>query len=119
MLQPYIEKQFEVRVTCVGTKLFACRIDSQASDQTRVDWRHYGSHHVNHVPWSLPPGLADRIIRFMSYCRLAYGAIDLIVSPTGQIVFLEVNPSGQYLWLEHLTGLPITGAIADWLGGSI
>lgn len=41
---------------------------------------------------------------------LAYGAIDMIVTPDGEYVFLEINPTGQYQWLEALTGLRISGA---------
>ena len=46
---------------------------------------------------------------------LAYGAIDLVLTPDGRYVFLEINPNGQYLWIEQLTGLPISEAIAEWL----
>jgi hypothetical protein len=31
-------------------------------------------------------------------------------------VFLEVNPAGQYLWVEAETKLPITAALIDLLG---
>lgn len=30
-------------------------------------------------------------------------------------MFLEINPNGQYLWIEDETGLPITDAICDLL----
>lgn len=115
VLQPYIQKKFEVRVTCVGPKLFACRIDSQSSDATMVDWRLYPENPVRHSEWPLPSQLEGRILAFMARCGLQYGTIDLIVTPEDDIVFLEVNPAGQYLWIEFLTGLPITSAIADWL----
>ncbi len=55
------------------------------------------------------------ISRFMKAAGLLYGAIDFIMTPRGELVFLEVNPAGQYLWIEKLTGLPISAAIADWL----
>ncbi len=46
---------------------------------------------------------------------MVYGALDFIVTPEGQHVFLEVNPAGQYLWVEAQTKLPITAALADVL----
>ena len=46
---------------------------------------------------------------------LCYGAIDLVLTPGGDYVFLEINPSGQYLWVERATGLPLTAAICDYL----
>jgi hypothetical protein len=44
-----------------------------------------------------------------------YSTIDLIVTPDGDHVFLELNPNGQYLWVEEMTGTPISEAIADLL----
>ena len=46
---------------------------------------------------------------------LRYGAIDLIETPDGEFVFLEVNPSGQWGWIADLGGLPIPEAVADML----
>lgn len=46
---------------------------------------------------------------------LCYGAIDMVLTPDGRYVFLEINPNGQYLWIEFATGLPISDAICDLL----
>ncbi len=51
----------------------------------------------------------------MKIFGLVYGAFDFIVTPDGRYVFLEVNPSGQYMWIECATGLEITAALADAL----
>ncbi|SCF90374.1 MULTISPECIES: hypothetical protein [unclassified Streptomyces] len=48
---------------------------------------------------------------------LPYGAFDFVVTPEDEWVFLEVNPSGQYGFIEVATGLSITAAIADYLEG--
>lgn len=53
----------------------------------------------------------------MDYFRLNYGAIDIIVTPDGRHVFLEVNPVGEFFWLERYPGLPIAESIADVLLG--
>jgi hypothetical protein len=45
---------------------------------------------------------------------LVYGAIDMRLTPDGRYVFLEVNPSGLWLFVEEPTGLPITDAVVDW-----
>ncbi|MBK6588091.1 MAG: hypothetical protein IPG22_07335 [Acidobacteria bacterium] len=47
--------------------------------------------------------------------NLQFGAIDLLVQPDGGIVFLEVNPNGQWLWLQEATGLPIADALVNLL----
>jgi glutathione synthase/RimK-type ligase-like ATP-grasp enzyme len=46
---------------------------------------------------------------------LEFGCIDMILTPDGEYVFLEINPSGQWLWVQKKTGLPIAEAIADLL----
>ena len=46
---------------------------------------------------------------------LTYGALDFIVTPDGEHVFLEINPSGQWGWIEEATGLAITNTIVDLL----
>jgi hypothetical protein len=60
---------------------------------------------------SNPPALT----KFMETFGLIYGAFDLIVTPEGRYVFLEINPSGQFMWLEYATGLEITAELADLL----
>ena len=47
--------------------------------------------------------------------NLVYSAIDMILTPQGDYVFLEANPSGQYEWIEKITGLEITKSIVEHL----
>jgi glutathione synthase/RimK-type ligase-like ATP-grasp enzyme len=54
-------------------------------------------------------------LQFMAYFGLNYGAIDIIVTTDDRYVFLEVNPVGEFFWLELYAGLPISHAIADLL----
>lgn len=51
----------------------------------------------------------------MSKLGLVFGAVDLICTPSGELVFLEVNPGGEWGMLERDLGLPISEAIADAL----
>jgi glutathione synthase/RimK-type ligase-like ATP-grasp enzyme len=53
----------------------------------------------------------------MDSLRLSFAAIDMIQSEDGEYVFLEVNPSGQWLWLDEMLNFGISEAIAKWLGG--
>jgi D-alanine-D-alanine ligase-like ATP-grasp enzyme len=46
---------------------------------------------------------------------LPFGTIDMRIDPCGEYQFLEVNPAGQFLWIEIATGLPISAAVADLL----
>jgi glutathione synthase/RimK-type ligase-like ATP-grasp enzyme len=60
----------------------------------------------------LPQAVADGLRALMSRLGLAYGAIDLRRRSDGEHVFLEVNPAGQWLFVEERTGQPITEQVA-------
>lgn len=113
--QSRAEKLVELRVTVVGDRVFAAAIHSQAAHHTRLDWRRYDSARTPVEPFDLPAEVAERCRTLTSRLGLRYGAIDLVLTPDGRFVFLEINPNGQYLWIEHDTGLGITEAIADLL----
>ncbi len=115
IFQPYIEKAFELRITVVGNKVFACAIYSQQSEKTREDWRRYDLANTPHKQHQLPVAIQKKCILLVKELGLVFGAIDMIVTPTGEYIFLEINPNGQWLWIEHLTGMPISDAIAETL----
>lgn len=115
LAQEYVEKELELRVTIVGKKVFACAIHSQDSEQTKIDWRNYDLEHVKHESYQLPREVETKLLAIMGEWHLSYGAVDMIVTPAGEHVFLEINPSGQWLWIEERTGMPISQALAELL----
>jgi glutathione synthase/RimK-type ligase-like ATP-grasp enzyme len=114
IFQIQIPKSYEVRVTVVGENVFSARIDSQAHKDTALDWRRNQGilHYTKH---DLPEDINHMLIKMNHKLGLLYGAYDLIVTPSGEYIFLEVNHVGQWLWLENSTGLPISNALADLL----
>jgi glutathione synthase/RimK-type ligase-like ATP-grasp enzyme len=117
ILQAYVPKRLELRITVVGRQVFAAEIHSQATQRTRHDWRRYDHSHTPHFVHDLPPEVQEQLVQLVERLGLCYGAIDMIVTPDGRYVFLEINPNGQYLWIEKKTGLPISAAICDLLMG--
>ena len=113
--QSYVEKKLELRITVVGKKIFSCAIYSQNSARTKHDWRKYDFTNIKHEIFDLPELIQAELFSLMSELKIVYGAFDLILTPENEFVFLEVNPSGQWLWIEELTGLPISKAIANLL----
>lgn len=113
--QRYIPKKIELRITVVGDRLFSCAIHSQDSERTKHDWRNYDFEKVRHEAYELPEEIERRLRALMRFWRLSFGALDMIVTPSGEYVFLEINPGGQWGWIEDLAGLPISGAIAETL----
>jgi glutathione synthase/RimK-type ligase-like ATP-grasp enzyme len=114
-VQSTVPKDVELRVTVVGDEVFAAAILSQSTNHSRHDWRRLDLQHTSIEAYALPPEIAARCVALVNSLGLSYGAIDLIVTPDSQTVFLEVNPNGQYLWIEETTGMPISGAMARLL----
>ena len=115
IVQAYVPKHVELRITVVGSDIFACEIHSQVTHRTKHDWRNYDLAHTPHYVHELPPEIQDRCLRLVTALGLCYGAIDMILTPDGRYVFLEINPNGQFGWIENITGFPISAAIARLL----
>ncbi len=112
ILQPYVEKDFELRVTVVGNSTFACAIHSQKSKKAMEDWRRYDIANTPHSVFELPQEIHQKLITFTKSLGLVFGCVDMIVTPKGEFVFLEINPNGQWLWIERLTDMPIGRELA-------
>jgi len=119
IFQEYIKKQVELRITIVGEEIFAAEIHSQTSIETQVDFRRMALYDRATIPQHaihrLPDDVRDALMALMRRLGLVFGCIDMILTPDGRYVFLEVNSSGQWQWIEELTGMPITDALTDLL----
>lgn len=110
--QEYIEKEYELRVTVVDGKVFAAKVDSQKLAETKIDWR---KQKIPFVKYSLPPEISKKCIALLQKLNLSFGAIDLIKKANGEFIFLEVNPNGQWAWLDMEAGLNISDEIINYL----
>ena len=118
IFQRRIPKRFDLRLTVVGKRIFPVEIHSQQSQRGRVDFRlelTEDLHSMPHLGHDLPASVGAQVIELTDQLGLSYCAIDMIVTPDGEYVFLEVNPSGQFGWIESLTGLPITLELTSML----
>ena len=108
LFQEYIPKKIELRITVIKNDVFSCAIESQKSKKTEHDWRRYDFDNVPHYQYKLPSEIENKLIEFLKMTNLKFGAFDMILTPSNEYVFLEVNPNGQWYWVEKLTGLKIT-----------
>jgi hypothetical protein len=115
LFQRNIAKRFELRITVVDEVVLAAEIHSQATRRTQLDWRHYDWDHTPYRAHRLPDDIRERCVQLTRRLGLRYGAIDMIVTPDGRYVFLEINPNGQWRWIEDEAGLPISDALCDAL----
>jgi glutathione synthase/RimK-type ligase-like ATP-grasp enzyme len=115
--QELLLKRTDIRVTLVGDRVFATNIFSQAHEITSVDWRtwDYNDIELRHEAYELPQDIADRCIALNRSYGLGYSAIDMVHTTDGRLVFLELNPTGQWAWIEQMVGYQIRDAIIDYL----
>ena len=62
-----------------------------------------------------PADVLAGVRQFMDRMGLVYGALDFVIGPDGTWTFLEVNPGGQFGWLQMHTRLPMTETLAGLL----
>ena len=115
LFQEHIPKGMDIRVTVFGTDLFATEIHSQVDAQSAVDWRRGGSVALPYHPHPLPSEIERMCVRLIERLDLSFGAIDMILTPQGEYVFLEINPNGQWAWIEQRTGVPMSRSLVDLL----
>ena len=114
--QEKIEKKVELRVTIVGDQVFTASIDSSATDRAKTDWRRDGLLLIDTwEKYPLPKDIEKKMLKVMDRLGLNYGAADIIVTPDDRYIFLEVNPSGEFFWLDQLFDGEISQALADVL----
>jgi glutathione synthase/RimK-type ligase-like ATP-grasp enzyme len=115
LFQEFVEKQYDVRVTIVGNKLFPFRIYSQDSEYSKVDFRELAPARQKHELIELPNQLENLIFEFMGKQGLVYSAMDFAVTSNGTYFFLENNANGQWQWLDEMIDGKISDAMIDLL----
>ena len=113
IIQDFIENKIDIRVTTVGNKVFPVQIlkNKQGIDG---DWRKTSKELLEYVPVSLPFDLVSKIIKLMNRLNLKFGGIDLmLVNDT--YYFVEVNPTGEWGWLQFSTNVNLAKVIVDYL----
>jgi glutathione synthase/RimK-type ligase-like ATP-grasp enzyme len=118
--QENIPKALELRITIVGKQLFTAAINSQQLEGATYDWRKEGrALHQQWQAYDLPQIIEKQLLELMTYFGLNYGAIDMIVTPDERYIFLEINPVGEFFWLElYPPHFPISQAITEILVNS-
>lgn len=113
LLQPFLPKAFEARVTVVGEQILAVAIEAN-SPRARIDWRaDYDS--LRYLPVDVPADIVTGMLAYLDAMGLSYGGFDFVITHDNEWIMLECNPAAQWLWLHHLADLPIPSALANLL----
>lgn len=121
IFQQAVETTADIRVTVIGRKVFSAQVyDTEIGGYPRIrDWRiahtagqtHFEAH-------KLPLALKSQCIHLVDKLGLRFGAIDLVVDKKGHYWFLEINPNGQWAFVEKDTGQPMGRTLARLLASS-
>jgi glutathione synthase/RimK-type ligase-like ATP-grasp enzyme len=118
IFQELVPKALELRITIVGTRVFVAAVDSAVSTIGADDWRKDKGLVREFRPFDhCPEEILERFLVMLDRLGLNFATIDMIVTPDGRYVFLELNTISYFDFVERATGLPISGAIADLLLG--
>ena len=106
--QERIDGTTHIRANCFGERVFAFAIESP-----RLDWRTDLSVPIR--PIDLDSDLCRRLLASLDSPGLEMGVFDLKIDPSGEPVWLEVNPQGQFLFLSGITGFDLLTPFTDFL----
>jgi len=115
IFQERIHKAYDVRLTIVGDQAFPCEIHQNGAYAGAVDWRIgiFDETALSYVPHQMPDCIIASCKQMLAQMNLKYGAFDFIVDDRGEYWFVEVNPNGQWAFVEMETGLEISKAFVD------
>jgi len=111
--QRWAPKREEARVIAIGHQVYGVAIRAH-SDAAYVDWRaDYDALSYEQID---PPAEVQRGVRTVLVdLGLVFGAFDFVIGPDRSWTFLEVNPGGQFGFVEDRAGVPLTATLADLL----
>ena len=99
--QVYAEKSFEVRLLIFGDHAFGLKINSVKNGEQTVDWRTMSPSKEHFSALQVPDSILQACKDLMANLGIVFGCFDFIVTPDGDFIFLEVNESGDFLWMEE------------------
>lgn len=113
IFQQYIDAIYDLRITIIGDQIFPAAIYSQETAY-QIDFR-MDVNNARIEVVKLPLEIENKLFKFMKRLGLVYGAIDMRLTPDNEYVFFEINPAGQWLFIEQETKQPITKTLANKL----
>lgn len=106
--QEYIPGDLHVRAQCFGDSVYSVTLKSGA-----LDWR--PDLNIPFEVVDLEEEVKRRLRRVLKLLGLRMGIIDLKFAPDAELVWFEINPQGQFLFVQGLTDVDLASAFADFL----
>lgn len=113
LLQENIHRIFDLRIIVIGNEAYAFSILSHER-KDYIDWRQ-NAEDMLFEEIDIPKDLSSKCVQLTRKMGLHFGAIDMLLSDSGTHYFLEINPNGDWAWLEIKTGCNLCNKIIDKL----
>ena len=104
--------KYEIRVVTFGTRTYAFKL---TASQHVDDLKQLCLNQIKHEPYYLDEETEHKLSRLMAYFGLEFAAVDLAVTDNDELFFLEINPNGQWLWLQYMTQINLEDQFIDFL----
>ncbi len=123
LFQERLHKTVDVRLIAVDGRLLAVGLQATEADgRQRLDVRRNNMVGVEYHPLRIPSAVSDSVRRMLAEYGLRFAALDFAVVEDNEWVFLEVNPNGQWAWLDLEGGVDagsmFVDALRDAAGGN-
>ena len=116
LFQEEVLKRFEIRAFMMNETFFAMAIFSQKSSRTQTDFRKYDDARPNRtVPYQLDSKTQLKCRELAEHFGLNCCSFDFIVSQDNLLIFLEINPVGQFMMVSKPCNYNIEKHIAEFL----
>ena len=100
LFQRRIDKVTDIRTTVIDTHVHAVSISALDSGVQRLDIRRNNMSDVAYSAADVPKNIEDALLKLIRSYGLRFAAVDFVVDRNGDWVFLEINPNGQWAWLD-------------------
>lgn len=115
-IQQYVYPKIDIRVTIIGETIFAVKILDENKEGINYDWRKQEKEALIYEQLKLPYKIKSQLFNLMDKLKLNYGGVDLIKSD-GDYYFIEINPTGEWGWLNPIYDMGISDAIINFMVG--
>lgn len=112
-LQQGLVPKIDIRVTVVDNDVIAAKILTRDNLGIDIDWRRH-KEELKYEIFELPTNVENMCRRLVRDLKLSFGGIDLVLH-NGQYYFIEINPTGEWSWLQQNTGFRYDKAIVKAL----
>lgn len=113
IFQQCLSPKVDYRVTVIGETVFPVKIEYKAGKKAPIDWRVIKDD-IGFTLIEIPSDVEQKCREYVRSAGLIFGAIDLI-EYEGDFYFIEINPNGEWGWLQKPHNIPLAQSLCDLL----